>query len=79
MDHICENSINGKLFCLNLTLFMSMFQETITFLQTILQEKLNISTMTTPEKLKELEDITIDFNEYLETTTVNLEHLETGV
>jgi len=30
-------------------------------------------------ELKELEDITIDFNKYLETVTVNLEHLETGV
>ena len=35
--------------------------------------------MTTPEKLKELEDITIDFNEYLRTVTENLKHLETGV
>ena len=35
--------------------------------------------MMTPEKLKELEDITIDFREYLETVTVNLEHLEIGV
>ena len=28
---------------------------------------------------KELEDIMIDFNEYLETVTVNLRHRETGV
>ena len=35
--------------------------------------------MMTPEKLKELKDITIDFNEYLETVTMNLEHLQTGI
>ena len=35
--------------------------------------------MTTPEKLKELEDITIDFNEYLQIVTENLKHLETGI
>ena len=35
--------------------------------------------MTTPEKLKELEDITIDFNEYLQTMIENLKHLEIGV
>lgn len=35
--------------------------------------------MTTPEKLKQLEDIIIDFNEYLQTVTDNLKHLETGV
>ena len=34
--------------------------------------------MTTPKKLKELEDITIDFNEYLRIVTENLKHLETG-
>ena len=33
--------------------------------------------MMTPEKLKELEDITIEFNEYLQTVTENLKHLET--
>ena len=35
--------------------------------------------MTSPKKLKELEDITIDFNEYLQTVTENLKHLEIGV
>ena len=35
--------------------------------------------MTTRKKLKELEDITINFNEYIENVTVNREHLETGV
>ena len=35
--------------------------------------------MTTPDKLKELEDIVIDFNEYLETVAAGLENLETGV
>ena len=46
---------------------MNMFQETTIFLQIISQEKQNILTMTTPDKIKELEDIIIDFNEYLET------------
>lgn len=35
--------------------------------------------MVTTEKLKELEDIVIDFNEYLETVSVGLEHLETRI
>jgi len=35
--------------------------------------------MTAPKKLKKLEDITIDFNEYLQTVTENLKHLDTGV
>jgi len=35
--------------------------------------------MMTPKRLKEHEDITIDFNEFLETVTVNLEHLKIGV
>jgi len=35
--------------------------------------------MATPEKLKELEDIVIDFNGYLETVSVGLKHLKTGV
>ena len=35
--------------------------------------------MTTRDKIKELEDIIIDFNEYLETVSVGLEHLHTGV
>jgi len=54
-------------FYLNLTLFMSMFQETIIFLQIISQEKQSILTMTILDKIKEFEDIIIDFNEYLET------------
>ena len=57
---------------------MSMFKETIIFLQTILREKQNILTITTPEKVKELEDIIIDFNEYLK-TVAGLENLKTGV
>jgi len=35
--------------------------------------------MTTPDKSKEIEDIIIDFNEYLETLSTGLEHLDTGV
>ena len=35
--------------------------------------------MVMPEKLKELEDIVIDFNEYLKTVSVGLKHLETRV
>ena len=35
--------------------------------------------MTTPDKIKELEDIVVDFNEYLETVSGGLEHLDTGV
>ena len=35
--------------------------------------------MTTPDKLKELEDIVIDFNKYLETISAALEQLKTGV
>ena len=35
--------------------------------------------MTTPNKIKELEDIIIDFNEYSETVLAGLEHLDTGV
>ena len=35
--------------------------------------------MTTSDKIKELEYIIIDFNEYLETVSVGLEHLDTGV
>jgi len=35
--------------------------------------------MMTPSKIKELEDIIIDFNEYLETVSTGLEHLDTGV
>jgi len=35
--------------------------------------------MTTPDKIKELEDIIIDFNEYLEPVSAGLEHLDTGV
>ena len=56
-----------------------MLQEIIIFLQIILQEKQNISTMTTPDKLKELEDIVIDFNEYFETVSAGLKQLESGV
>ena len=75
----CENFIDGKHFYPNLTLFMSMFQETTIFLQTISREKQNILTMTTPDKIKELEDTIIDFNEYLETVAAGLENLEIGV
>ena len=35
--------------------------------------------MTTPDRLKELEDIVIDFNEYREIVSIGLEQLETGV
>jgi len=35
--------------------------------------------MTTPDKIKGLEDIITDFNEYLETVSIGLEHLNTGV
>ena len=35
--------------------------------------------MTTPDKPKELEDIVIDFKEYLETILGELEQLEIGV
>jgi len=35
--------------------------------------------VTTPYRLKELEDIVIDFNEYLETVSAKLKQLETGV
>ena len=35
--------------------------------------------MTTSDKIKELEDSIIDFNEYLETIAVGLENLDTGV
>ena len=35
--------------------------------------------MMTPDKLKEPEDIVIDFNEYLETVLIGLEQLETSV
>ena len=35
--------------------------------------------MTTPEKLNELEDITIDFNEFQQNVTEHLKHLEIGV
>ena len=35
--------------------------------------------MTNPYKIKELEDIIIDFNEFLETVSEGLEHLDTGV
>ena len=35
--------------------------------------------MMTPDKIKELEDIIIDFNEYLETVSTGLEYLHTGV
>ena len=35
--------------------------------------------MTTPDKIKELEDSVIDFNEYLETIATGLENLDTGV
>ena len=35
--------------------------------------------MTTPGKLKELEEITIDFNEYLQIVIENLKHLEIGI
>ena len=35
--------------------------------------------MTTPEKLKELKDITIDFIEYLQTVTDNLKRPKTAV
>jgi len=79
MACIRENCVNGKLFYLNLTLFMSMFQETTIFLQTISQEKHSILTITTPDKIKELEDIAIDFNEYLVIVAVGLENLDTGV
>jgi len=34
--------------------------------------------MTTPDKIKELEDIIIDFNEYLETMSEGFEQLDTG-
>jgi len=41
----------------------------------------NISTITTLNKIKELEDIAIviDFNEHLETISARLENLDTGV
>ena len=32
----------------------------------------------TPDKTKKFEDIIIDFNEYLETVSTALEHLDTG-
>ena len=35
--------------------------------------------MTTPDKLKELKDIVIGFNEYLQTVSIGLEQLDTGV
>ena len=35
--------------------------------------------MMTPDKLKALEYIVIDFNEYLKTVSVGLEQLEAGV
>jgi len=35
--------------------------------------------MTTPDKLKALEDIVISFNEYLDTVSAGLEQLEIGV
>ena len=35
--------------------------------------------MTTPNKLKVLEDIVTDFNEYLKIVSTRLEQLETGV
>ena len=52
-----------------------MFQEIPIVLQNLWRAT---PTMTTPDKLKELEDITIDFNEYLRIVTENLKHLETG-
>ena len=58
---------------------MSIFQETTIFLQINSQEKQSILTMTTPDKIKELEDITINFNEYLETVSTELEYIDTGV
>jgi len=51
---------------------MSVFQETIIFLQIISREKQNIITMATLDKIKEFEDVIIDFNEYLETVIVGL-------
>ena len=66
-------------FYLSLTSFMSIFKETIIFLQTISHGKQNISTMTTSKKIKELEDIVIEFNEYLETVLESLEQLDTRV
>jgi len=78
MALICQNCIVGKPFYYNLMLFMSMFQKTIIFLQIILQKKQSILIMMTPDKIKELEDIIIDFNEYFETILVGLEHLDTG-
>jgi len=56
-----------------------MFQETTIFLQIISQEKQSILTMTTLDKIKELDDSIIEFNEYLETVSTGLEHLDTGV
>ena len=41
--------------------------------------KRNISTITTPNKLEELEDIIVDFNKYLEIVAKGLEQLDTGV
>ena len=76
MALICTNFTDDKLSCLNLTAFVSMLQEIIIFLQIISQENQNISTMTTPDKLKELEDIVINFNEYLNTVSAGLEQLE---
>jgi len=35
--------------------------------------------MTTSNGIKELEDIIINFNEYLKTVSTGLEHLDTGV
>ena len=58
---------------------MSMFQETTIFLQIISQEKQIILIMATPGKIKELDDVIIDFNEYLETVSARLEYLDTGV
>ena len=49
------------------------------FLADYLRRELEYLTMTTPDKLKEPEDIAIDFNEYLETVSAGLEQLETGV
>ena len=58
---------------------MSMLQGITIFLKIISQGKQNILTITMPDKIKELEDIIIDFNEYLETVLEGLKQIHTGV
>jgi len=47
------------------------------FLVDYLYKRQAILIITTPDKIKELENIIVDFNEYLETVSTRLEHLNT--